>query len=96
MKSILQEEKDCCFLCKRRDEPLDEHHIFAGGNRSLSERYGLKVYLCHSRCHIFGECAVHCNAEVDKVLKRYAQKKAMERYKWTVDDFISIFGKNYL
>ncbi|MBQ8766587.1 MAG: hypothetical protein IJZ16_07265 [Clostridia bacterium] len=100
-KSILQTDKEHCYLCGRNSRAdyfgLDEHHVFGGyGVRKISEKYGLKVYLCHDRCHEFGENAVHKNAEVDRALKAKAQKKAMKRYGWSVEDFIDIFGKNYL
>lgn len=77
-------------------EPLDAHHIYGGSNRKKSEQYGLKVYIHHNKCHIFGAGSVHQNALVNKGLKAVAQKKAMEYYGWTVDEFRAIFGKNYL
>jgi hypothetical protein len=54
------------------------------------------VYLHHNKCHIFGGRSVHGNARVDRRLKRYAQRIAMEHNGWTVDDFRDIFYKNYL
>jgi hypothetical protein len=81
----------------RNLEPLDCHHVFNGTrNKKKSEKYGLKVYLHHSKCHIFGKDSVHGNAEVDKTLKAMVQKRAMQYYGWSVEDFINIFGKNYL
>lgn len=100
-KSIMQTDKEHCYLCGKNSRAdyfgLDEHHIFGGyGIRPLSEKYGLKVYLCHNSCHEFGENAVHQNAEVDRALKQKAQKKAMKVYGWSIEDFIKIFGRNYL
>lgn len=87
-----------CFLCGRNgsQDPLDRHHIFGGAYRDKSEKYGLVVFLCHSRCHIFGRDAVHHNADVMRYLRQYGQRKAMEENGWTVEDFIREFGKNYL
>ena len=87
-----------CFLCGSigMDDPLDRHHIFGGPFRKKSEKYGLVVDLCHSRCHIFGPFAVHQNADVMMHVKRYGQEKAMREQGWTVDEFIREFGKNYL
>lgn len=87
-----------CWLCGRNGaaDPLDEHHIFGGAYRKKSEKYGLKVYLCHHDCHIFGRRAAHNNRETMEQLKRYGQKLAMERNSWTVEDFCREFGKNYL
>jgi hypothetical protein len=39
---------------------------------------------------------VHFNSELDLALKQAAQKKAMEHYGWTTEDFIKIMGKIYL
>ena len=87
-----------CFLCGRNGngDPLDVHHIFGGAYRDKSERYGLKVLLCHERCHIFGKYAVHKNPEVMRQLREYGQREAMERFGWSVDEFRLEFGRNYL
>ena len=87
-----------CFLCGRNGaiDPLDRHHIFPGPYRKKSERYGLVVYLCHSRCHIFSKTAVHNNALKMRQLQRYGQLKAMREHGWTEDDFRREFGKSYL
>jgi Zn-finger protein len=94
-KSILQTEKDSCFIC---GSPLwlEEHHVFGGvGRRKISEKYGLKVYLCHY-CHNEPPMGVHHNKKIRKALQKWAQTEAMQHYQWTVDDFRKIFGKNYL
>lgn len=93
-KSIIQADKDCCYLC-RSYSWLEEHHIYGAGNRKISERYGLKVYLCHY-CHNEPPNGIHFNAETNNALKAKVQKIAMEHYGWSVEDFIKIFGKNYL
>lgn len=87
-----------CFLCGANgaDDPLDLHHIFGAANRKKSTKYGLTVYLCHNRCHIFGGMSVHQNAKTNMRLKRYGQLKAMQENQWSVDDFIREFGKSYL
>ena len=87
-----------CFLCGRNGngDPLDRHHIFGGAFRKKSERYGLVVYLCHNRCHIFGKDAVHNNAETMLKVKQYGQRKWLEETGGTTEDFIKEFGKNYL
>ena len=93
-KSIIQAEKEC-FMCGSQ-QWLEDHHIFNNyANRKLSEKYGLKVWLCHY-CHNERPNGVHHNAERMRYLKATGQKKAMEHYGWTVDEFRKIFGKNYL
>lgn len=87
-----------CFLCRRNGncDKLDKHHLFGGANRTKSEKYGLTVWLCHNRCHIFGKYSAHQNGEVMQYLHQYGQKKAMQEQNWTVEQFIEKFGKNYL
>lgn len=90
MKSIIQGKKECLF-CK--SQFVEEHHCFGGANRKLSEKYGLKVYLCHKH-HNEPPFGVHFNKEnMDKV-RMMAQKKFEETY--SREDFMRIFGRNYL
>ena len=101
MKSILHDKKDrTCFLCMllhgddSYKEVLHEHHvIFGWANRRLSERHGLKVYLCLQH-HEIGPEAIHHNGEINKIVKAYAQR-AFEK-KWPEKNFYSIFGRNYI
>ena len=99
MKSIIQQDKERCFICggyARFNDPLDRHHVWEGSRKSISEKYGLTVYLHHNSCHIFGEYSVHVNAKINRALQRKVQLKAMEHYGWTEEDFIRIVGKSYL
>lgn len=98
MQSILQDDAARCYICGGNacGDPLDKHHVFGGAMRSKSEKYGLTVYLHHSKCHIFGAGSVHQNAKVNDALKAEAQRKAMQFHGWTVDDFRNLFYKNYL
>lgn len=96
-KSIIQEDRDHCFLCGRNAHAdyfgLDEHHVFFGPLRKKSEKYGLKVYLCHDSCHLNG---VHKYADKNRQVQKVVQKRAMQYYKWSIDDFRAIFGRSYL
>ena len=89
MDSILQKEK-VCFVCKT---PLDLecHHVFGGPRRKLSERYGLKLWLCHE--HHTGSQGVHFNREFMEELHDYAQRAFEAEY--GEEEFLKIFGKNY-
>lgn len=95
---LTMDEYPKCFLCGRNGngDPLDKHHLFGGGRRKLSEKYGLVVYLCHSRCHIYGKYSAHKNAEIADYLHKYGQRKAMKEQGWTTEDFMKVFGANYL
>jgi hypothetical protein len=107
MKSIIQDEKEC-FVCAHkliqapeRDNRgfyvLECHHVFAGtANRKMSEKYGLKVWLCHE--HHTGDTGVHFNETLNELLKEIAQRRFEEYYKgvYNRSDFIRFFGKNHL
>lgn len=98
-ESILHRKDGTCYLCialhgdYRLHKDLHRHHIFGGSNRSLSEAYGLAVYLCLEH-HEFGPEAVHNNAEVAEILHRIGQEAFEKTYPDT--EFLSLFGKNYL
>ena len=101
MRSILHDKKDrTCFLCMllhgndRYHEVLHEHHVIFGiANRRLSEKHGLKFYLCLYH-HEVGREAIHRNARINKMVQAYAQR-VFEK-KWPEKDFYSIFGRNYI
>lgn len=93
MKSILQNRKQCYFTECTYD--LHVHHVYGGHNRKLSEKYGLKVWL-RADLHNMSDRGVHFNKELDQRLKQEAQRVAMNHYGWSIKDFITIFGRNYL
>lgn len=90
-KSIIHDNENC-FICGTM--ATEWHHVFGGApNRKLSEKYGLKVKLCH-RCHRTGPQAVH----TDRATRNAVQVIAQRRFNETYPDieFIKIFGRNYL
>lgn len=97
-KSVIPQEPGTCYLCTKlngdysQKRGLQEHHIFGGANRRLSEEYGLKVKLCIDH-HESGKDAAHRNAEVAQILHEDGQA-AFER-EYPQKDFREIFGKNY-
>ena len=100
MKSIMQTKKEC-YVCRKLvgekiplpDVWLEMHHIFGASNRKLSEKYGLKVGLCH-RHHNEPPDGVHFNAELMQQLHEEGQKAFEKAYPEL--RFRSHFGKNYL
>lgn len=83
-----------CYFCGST-QWLERHHVFGGACRKLSEKYGLVVDLCHF-CHNEPPNGVHFNAERMAELRKEFQEKAMAENGWTTEDFIRIFGRNYL
>ena len=101
MKSIMHDKRDgTCYLCMLLHDDYgrrqtQEHHVFYGtANRKLSEKYGLKVYLCMEH-HTYdgGTEAVHRNHDVDMKLKEMAQTDFETRYPEL--SFRALFGKTY-
>ena len=91
-KSILQDKKQC-IICHNYN--IEEHHVFfCTANRKLSEKYGLKVYLCPE--HHRGTRGVHGRdgKTLDTYLKQLAQSKFEE--KENREKFRQIFGISYL
>lgn len=101
MKSIMHDKRDrTCYLCMRLHGDYDtrawlqEHHVMAGtANRRMSEKYGLKVYLCLQH-HLEGPEAVHKNGKIAGMLKQEAQKAFIRKYPNL--SFRDIFGISYL
>lgn len=100
-KSIMhQKDTGTCYLCMKlhgdydRKSILHEHHVmYGGGRRALSEKYGLKIYLC-LRHHVYdgGPEAVHRNNAVRRYTEAEAQRAFEAFYPNLV--FKDIFGKN--
>ena len=96
--SLLQSDKYCylCMLLEGRDNVrnLECHHCFHGtANRKHADRLGLWIWLCPEH-HRTGVDAVHRDAEIDLRIKRIAQ--AYYEMDASKEEFIAIFGKNYL
>ncbi len=91
MNTILMCEKKC-YICGTRAN-LHKHHVFNGyANRSLSEKFGLWVWLCAEH-HNMSNNSVHMNKEMDLNLKRESQEIFEKTH--TREEFMRIFGKNY-
>ncbi len=99
-KGIMQECKEC-YICRKlagAEMPLpatglEMHHIFGGtANRRLSEKYGLKVWLCHNH-HNEPPIGVHFCKGTMRLLQAEGQEAFEEKY--PDQDFTEIFGRNY-
>ena len=97
-ESILQRKNGTCYLCmKLKDDYsyhwyLEEHHIFGGPNRPISEAEGLKVFLCQD-CHT-GKDGVHRDINKMRFLQQEGQRKYEETHSRA--QFMKLFGRNYL
>lgn len=93
-KSKMNTEKGICYLCGRVGY-THKHHCFGGANRTHSERYGLTVYLCPS-CHEYGPQAVHNGGRTNIDRLHQEAQRTFEQKSGTREDFMCIFGRNYL
>lgn len=104
MKSLMHEKDGTCYLCMKLEgnyfpqRGLHEHHVMFGGfgsGRKLSEKYGLKVYLC-IRHHLAdgGPDAVHRSKASRELLCKEAQRCFEKNYPNL--SFREVFGKNWL
>ena len=81
-----------CYLCGAV-VGLEEHHVFGGvANRKLSEKYGLKVWLCQE--HHTGKDGAQYNRALNQSLKRLAQIAFEARH--SNEEWMQIIRKNYL
>ena len=91
MDSIIQTEKECYFCGIRAG--LEKHHVLAGvANRPISEKYGLKVWLCHN--HHTGAHGAQYDEDLNRLLKQEAQK-AFEIHH-SREEWMKLIRKNYL
>ena len=103
MKGIVTEYDEYCLFCGRPTEA--RHHLVYGkGNRTLSEKDGLKIPCCHN-CHNMGDVLnrIHGNPMAEtmsKIIGQLAREKhevaqgiseteARERYR-------ARYGESYL
>ena len=82
-----------CYMCGI-NRGIEEHHCLSGSNRKMSDKYGLTVDLC-VYCHKDGWLAVHKNYDSKVAVIRKAQKCFLDRGH-TMEEWMELFGKNYL
>ena len=81
-------DSDYCFECDR--PAVHTHHLIFGKNRQNSEDYGLTVRLC-------AECHARLHDKDEAMAMRYRKMgQAAFEYKYSHEEFMRIFGRNYL
>lgn len=78
-----------CYFCPNPN--VERHELFHAALRQKSKAYGMWVLLCKEH-HDY----IHAHPKEEIPLKKQAQIKAMKKYGWSIGDFISRFGKNYV
>lgn len=86
--SIITKKLDICYICKKNKKE-DWHEIYEGKNRQVSMKYGEVIPICR-KCH---EIATNDKTLQEK-LHKVGQKAFEKHYK--SENFLQVFGKNYL
>lgn len=81
-----------CFECGTTYR-MQEHHLFGGPCRKLSDREGLTIDLCVND-HLFDKRSIHNDPMLMKKWHQIGQKVYEEAY--GKGSFIEVFRKNYL
>lgn len=94
-ESIFTDDLTKCIICGK--SPVNKHEIFGGRNRQLSIKYKLVVPFCLEEHHNQIACkGIHFNKDMQDYWHRLGQKKFMEYYGMSKEEFVKIFDTNYL
>ena len=95
MKSIIPNDNEFCFLCKKigiENRGTEVHHmIFGTAKRKLADEDGLTVHLCSLHHKM-----LHDKGNYKRYLQELAQETWMKHYNGSTEDFIRRYGKSYL
>lgn len=85
--SIITNNLEKCYICKAKKE--DWHEVIEGKNRQVSMKYGLVIPICR-KCHT--------KVTNDKTLQEKLHKVGQEMFEkhYKTENFMKVFGKNYL
>lgn len=92
--SIITNDLTKCIECGLPKSDL--HEIFFGNNREKSKQLGLVIPLCLTHHNTNLITSIHRDIELDTKYKIIGQKACMEHYNITTEEFIKVFGRNYL
>ena len=90
-KSLFDTEDGTCINCGYVGDTA-RHEIIHGPHRKLAKKFGLWIAVC-PRCHSL----IHADENGEYLhYKEEAQARFMNEYNVTTNDFIKLFGANYL
>jgi hypothetical protein len=87
----IMQRAERCYMCGRTGV-LQRHEIYGSAYRDKSKALGLWVLLCPA-CHYDLH---HVHAEQKMWLREHGQKRAVQRYGWSENEFRERFGRSYL
>ena len=92
LTSVFTDDMNACIFTG--STTVERHHIFGASNRKKSEKYGFVVPL-RPDLHPNGVFAGKDAKTIDLKLKTMAQEY-FEQHHGSREDFIRVFGRNYL
>lgn len=92
MKSIMVTDTEHCIFCF--NDCVEEHHVFFGSDRPISEKYHLTVPVCNKH-HTQSGDSPHRNRIIDIALKCWAQT-VFENQIGSREQFRKEFKRSYL
>lgn len=95
-KSLIQQDSSYCYIHKKflhMDVPACHlhHTIHGNANRKIADKEGCYCFLC-VKCH----SALHDKGLYDLKLQQITEEAWLEHNNKTIEEWISLFGKNYL
>lgn len=97
--SILHSKSDnTCYLClkdgdRSQKRGLEEHHVFGGPLRAISEAHGFKVRLCKAH-HTASAEAAHNNQDNMRLIQSDCQQEWEKSH--THEEWMKLMGRNYI
>lgn len=93
--SIITNDLEHCIECGRYS--IELHEVFFGvANRHKSIEDGLVIPLCHKYHHNGNLIGIHQDIKLNMKYRKIAEKRWLEYYNKTIDDFRKRYGCNYL
>ena len=93
--SIITPDLTHCIECGTPNVEL--HEVFFGtANRKKSIEDGLVIPLCKQYHHRGNLIGIHQDIKLNTKYKKVAEKRWLEYYNKTIEDFIDRYGQNYL
>ena len=91
--SVFTDDMDHCIFTG--SPYVERHHIFGGSNKTASEKYGFVVPLRYDLHPNGANADMRYAKQIDTYLKQMAQRYFEENC-GTREEFMQIFGRNYL
>jgi len=87
IESVVTDKRECMYC---GNPYYDIHHCLEGAYRNTSVKYGIWIPLCRL-CHT----RVHKHETEMQKIRVMGQRKAMEHYGWSLEEWMEKVGRNF-